>query len=149
MQICFKRPKYAKICNIICSLIRHPGSDSWRSEVSDHQLDKQKRCILHKFRSLIIRAYLYAWCVHSNALQRQKSCTNKKQKQNVTFVSRPNFHVLSNGALVSGASRRLCTGQWGKLFTEPVPTINLHFRYIGLNLQENQVHNSKEQKILV
>jgi hypothetical protein len=57
MQICFKSPKYAKICNIISSLIRHPGSDSWRSEVSDHQLGKQKRCILHKFRSLLINYY--------------------------------------------------------------------------------------------
>jgi hypothetical protein len=41
-------------------IIELPGSDSWRSEVSDHHLEKQKRCILHKFRSLHLHYILYS-----------------------------------------------------------------------------------------
>jgi hypothetical protein len=42
-------------------------------------------------------------CMHSRALQVQKSHTNKNEMQNFHVVSRP-FHVLFNGALVLGVS---------------------------------------------
>ncbi len=42
-----------------------------------------------------------------------------------------------------------CNIIYRKLFTETVFAFNLHFQHIGLNLQENQVHHSKECKILV
>ncbi len=72
--------------------------------------------------------------------------------QNVHVVSRPEFHVLSNGALVFPVSLILCTGKWIlKLFTETVLAFNLHFQHmeLGLDLQENQMHHSKEREILV
>jgi hypothetical protein len=46
--------------------------------------------------------------MHSHALQEQKSHTNKHSMQNSHFVSRPKFHVLSNGALVFEVSLILC-----------------------------------------
>jgi hypothetical protein len=60
----------------------------------------------------------YCFCVHtygtyicipictyvSHALQEENEHTNKKSMQNVQAASRPEFHVLSNGALVSAAS---------------------------------------------
>jgi hypothetical protein len=64
-------------------------------------------------------------------------------------VSRPKFHVLSNGAFVFGVSLILCTGKWSKLLTETVFAFNLNFQQLGLNLQENKVHHSKERKMLV
>jgi hypothetical protein len=39
--------------------------------------------------------------------------------------------------------------KWIKHFTETVLAVNLHFQHIGLNLQETQVHHSKERMILV
>ncbi len=69
--------------------------------------------------------------------------------QNVHVVSRPEFQVLSNGAIGLGVSLVLCTGKWIELFTETLLAFNLHFQHIGLNLQENQVHHSKEPKTLV
>jgi hypothetical protein len=65
--------------------------------------------------------------------------------QNIHVVSRPEFHVLSNGALASAVSLILCTGKWTKHFTEADLAFNLHFQHIGLDLQENQVHHSKER----
>jgi hypothetical protein len=47
--------------------------------------------------------------------------------QNVHVPSRPEFNVLSNGALVTAASLILCTGKWEKLFKETVLAFNLHF----------------------
>jgi hypothetical protein len=35
-----------------------------------------------------------------------------------------------------------------KLFTETVLAFNFYFHHIGLSLQENQVHHSKEPKTL-
>jgi hypothetical protein len=66
--------------------------------------------------------------------------------QNVNIVTRPKFHVISNGGLVFGVSLILilCRGKWTKIFTETVLASNLYFQHIGLNLQENQVHHSKE-----
>jgi hypothetical protein len=69
--------------------------------------------------------------------------------QNVHVVSIPEFHALSNGALVFGVSHILCTGKWRKLFTETGLAFNLHFQHIGLHLQEAQVHHLKEHQILV
>ncbi len=57
-----------------------------------------------------------------------------------------NHHVFSKGTLVLAVSLILCTGKWIKLFTKTVHAFNLH---IGLNLQENQVHHSKERQMLV
>jgi hypothetical protein len=67
--------------------------------------------------------------------------------QNVHVVSRPEFHVLSNGALAFAVRLILCTGKWIKHFTETVLAFNLHFQHIGLNLQEYKVHHSKEPEI--
>jgi hypothetical protein len=67
----------------------------------------------------------------------------------VHAVSSPKFHVLSNGALAFGVSLILCTGKWIKHFTETVLAFNLHFQQLGLNLDENKVHHSKERTILV
>jgi hypothetical protein len=36
-----------------------------------------------------------------------------------------------------------------KKFTETVLAVSLHFQHIGLNLQENQVHHSKEHKTVL
>jgi hypothetical protein len=36
-----------------------------------------------------------------------------------------------------------------KTFTETVFAFSMRFQHIGLDLQENQAHNSKEPKILV
>ncbi len=49
---------------------------------------------------------------------------------NFHVVSRPEFHVLSNGALVTAVSLILCTGKWTKLFTVTVLAFNLHFQHI-------------------
>ncbi len=46
-------------------------------------------------------------------------------------------------------SNILCAGKWIKVFTKTVFEFNLHFQHIGLTLQENQVHHSKERKLLV
>jgi hypothetical protein len=69
--------------------------------------------------------------------------------KNVHIASRPEFHVLSNGALASAVSRILCTGKRIKLFTETVLAVNLHFQQLDLHLVENKVHHSKERLILV
>ncbi len=69
--------------------------------------------------------------------------------QNFHVVSRPKFHALSNGELAFALSLILCAWKWIKLFTEIVLGVNLHFQQLGLNLNENQVHNSKEPYILV
>jgi hypothetical protein len=57
--------------------------------------------------------------------------------QNVHVVSRPEFHALSNGALVTAVSLILCTGKWIDHFTDTVLAFNLHFQHAGLNLEEN------------
>jgi hypothetical protein len=69
--------------------------------------------------------------------------------QNPHVVSKPKFNALSNGALVTAVSLILCTEKWIKLFTENLFAFNMHFQHIGLNLDENQVHHSKERGILV
>jgi hypothetical protein len=69
--------------------------------------------------------------------------------QYVHVVSRPKFHVLSNGAVVFDVTLILCAGKWIKLFMETVLAFNHHFQHIELNLNENQVHHSKERTILV
>jgi hypothetical protein len=53
-------------------------------------------------------------------------------------------HDFSNDAISFAVGLLLCTGKWIKLFIEAVLVFNLHFQHIGLNLQENQVHHSKE-----
>jgi hypothetical protein len=60
------------------------------------------------------------------------------------MLSRGKMHALSNGALVSGVSLILCTGKWKKIFTETELAFNMHFQHKRLNLQEKQVHHSKE-----
>jgi hypothetical protein len=65
--------------------------------------------------------------------------------QNVNVVFKPGFPAFSNGALVFAVSLILCTGKWIKPFIEIVFAFNLHFQHIGLNLQEKQVHHSKER----
>ncbi len=67
--------------------------------------------------------------------------------QNAHVVSRPEFHALSNGALVFHVSLILCTGKWEKTFTETVFLVNMHFQHIGLHVQEIQVHHSKKPKV--
>jgi hypothetical protein len=84
--------------------------------------------------------------MHYHVLQEPKSCLNKNLIQNIHVVSRLKFHVLSNCVLVFDVSLILCTGKWIKLFTETVLAFNLHFQHIGLNIQEKQVHHSKERK---
>jgi hypothetical protein len=69
--------------------------------------------------------------------------------QNVHVVSKPEFHVLSNDALVTAVSLILCTGKWIRLFTETLLAFNLHFQHIGLDWQEDKVHHWKERKILI
>jgi hypothetical protein len=64
--------------------------------------------------------------------------------QNFLVVPRQTFHVLSNGVLGFLYVYVLCTGTCRKLLTETVLPINLHSQHIGLNLQENKVHHSKE-----
>jgi hypothetical protein len=66
--------------------------------------------------------------------------------QNVHVAYRP-FPALSNsnGALAFAISVILCTGK----FTEAVLAFNLHFQQLGINLQGNKVHHSKEREILV
>jgi hypothetical protein len=59
------------------------------------------------------------------------------QGQNIMFF--PMVHLFNI----------LCAGKWIKLFTKTVFEFNLHFQHIGLTLQENQVHHSKERKLLV
>jgi hypothetical protein len=65
--------------------------------------------------------------------------------RNIRAVFRLKFHAQSNGALVFAVGPILCTGKWMHLFTETVLAVNLPFQPIGLNLQENQVHHSKER----
>ncbi len=60
-----------------------------------------------------------------------------------------NFHAVVNGALVFAVGPIFYTGKWITLFTETVYAFNLLFQQIELNLQEYQVHHSKERKILV
>jgi hypothetical protein len=78
--------------------------------------------------------------------------------RNVNVFSRLKFYVLSNGAIAFAVifctvclscmscivCLILCTvnSKWIKLFIETVLAFNLHFKYIGLNLQENQMHHS-------
>ncbi len=57
--------------------------------------------------------------------------------------------VLSNGAHVFGVSLILCAGKWIQLCYATMLAFNLNFQHLGINLQENQVHRSKERKILV
>jgi hypothetical protein len=54
--------------------------------------------------------------------------------QNVSIVSRPKFHALSNGDIVCAVSLILCTGKWIKLFTEAALPSNLHFQHSGTQL---------------
>jgi hypothetical protein len=53
--------------------------------------------------------------------------------QNVHVVPRPEFHALSNGALVFADSRILCTGKWIQVFAETVHAFNLNFQELGLH----------------
>jgi hypothetical protein len=91
--------------------------------------------------------------MHSNPiLFKSRKCLEIKLNANVRVVSRPKFHVLSNGALVFAVSQILCTGKLIKIFPETVFAFHLHFQHmlsIPFNLQENQVHHSKDRKILV
>jgi hypothetical protein len=50
--------------------------------------------------------------------------------QNVHVVSRPEFHALSNGALVFALISILCTGKGIKLFREALLAFNLHFQQL-------------------
>ncbi len=61
---------------------------------------------------------------------------------------RPQFHVLSNGALVFAVSLILCTKKWVKLFAKTVIAFNSILAY-RTDLTENQVHHSKEPSILI
>jgi hypothetical protein len=65
------------------------------------------------------------------------------------FFFRPKCHVLSNGAIVFAVSLILCTRKLIKLFTETLLSFNYHFQHIGINLQENKSHHSKERNILI
>jgi hypothetical protein len=69
--------------------------------------------------------------------------------QNVHVVSRPKFHVFSNGALVFGVSLILAYREMDSTIYGRRACVNLRFQHIGLNLQENQVHHSKESKIMI
>jgi hypothetical protein len=70
------------------------------------------------------------------------------QNVNVVSTNITEFYVLSNSALVSAVILILCTGKWIKPFTKNVRAFNLHCKHIGLNLQENKMHHSKERKTL-
>ncbi len=56
----------------------------------------------------IIRHVTVCLYSYSHHLQEQKSHTNKNEIKNVDVVSRLEFHVLSNGALVFSISIILC-----------------------------------------
>jgi hypothetical protein len=71
-----------------------------------------------------------------------------KGKMFILFLDQK-FHVLSNGVLVFTLSPITCTEKCIWAFTETGIAFNLHFQQQGLNLRENQVHHSKEPKILV
>ncbi len=65
--------------------------------------------------------------------------------QNINAISRPNFHVISNGSLICAVSLIFCAGKLIKLFTETVLAFNMLFQHIGLNLRKTQVHHSKKR----
>jgi hypothetical protein len=71
-------------------------------------------------------------------LVKSRYCKQKeiKEMQNVHVDPRPDFHVISNGALAFAVSQILCTGKWIKLFTGSVLAFNLHFQHVGINLHE-------------
>jgi hypothetical protein len=56
--------------------------------------------------------------MYSHALQEQKRTQINTKMQNGHFVSKPELHALSNGALVLAVSLILWTGKLIKQFTE-------------------------------
>jgi hypothetical protein len=50
--------------------------------------------------------------------------------QNANVVSKPEFHVLSNGALLFDVSLISYTGNWIKKFIGAELAFNLHFQHI-------------------
>ncbi len=93
-------------------------------------------------------------CMHTDsfvsipihALQELKSTTTKNQTQNVTAVPRPEFPVLSNGALVFGVCLILCIGKWRKHFTETVVKFNRHFQHKDSTYRKPKCTNRKSVK---
>jgi hypothetical protein len=87
--------------------------------------------------------------MYSHALQKQESHTNKKLNAKLHVASRPEFHVLSNGALDFAVSMKLCTGASDISIHRNCTLLafNLNLQHIGRNLQENQVDHLKERKI--
>jgi hypothetical protein len=102
--------------------------------------------VIDYYRNVSSTKVLNMVCMFSLALNEQKSHRNINQMQ-TNIVSRPKFHVIPNGALVFAASPIFCTRKWIELFTETLLAFSLHFQHIGLNLEENKVHYSKESKI--
>jgi hypothetical protein len=68
-----------------------------------------------------------------------------EKMQNILVIFRPEFHALSNGALVTAVSLILCTGKWIQHFTETVLASNLHFSIYDSTYRDNKVHHSKER----
>jgi hypothetical protein len=60
-----------------------------------------------------------------------------------------NFMFFPMVHFVFAVSLILCTGKWIKLVTETDLAFNLYFQQLGLNLQENKVHHSKEREMPV
>jgi hypothetical protein len=58
--------------------------------------------------------------------------------QNFYGISRPEFHVPSNGALFLAVSQMSCTGKWIELYKKIVLPFILHFQQLGLNLQKTE-----------
>jgi hypothetical protein len=100
----------------------------------------------------ICRYLLHAFPCSSRAVPNRNIMqieTNLKCKMSLLILDQyftffPMVHLL---LLVVGY--HVLTGNWRKHFTETVLAFNLHFQHIGLNLQENKVHHSKEREILV
>jgi hypothetical protein len=69
--------------------------------------------------------------------------------QNVHVLSRSVFHFLSNGALFFAVSLILCTGKIDAAIRRDCACIQPPFSANITNLQENQVHHSKDREIKV
>jgi hypothetical protein len=95
----------------------------------------------HVFFSIYVNGlFAGAGLVCIPMLFKSRNRLQRKKKGKCPCWFRPEFHVLSNGALVVTVRLILPAGKWIKLFTEPC----FHFEHIGLNFQELQVHHSKD-----
>ncbi len=96
-----------------------------------------------------MRTGSYGICIPMSFKGRRRIQIKTKRKMSMFLLEQNFIFFPMNGVLGFDVSLLLCTGKWSKLFTEALLALNLHFQHLGLNLQENQVHHSKDPKILV